>query len=49
MDVIVSKFFNLHTVLTLINCCRKIYTDGIHDQGGQENLSDVHRKSLLGI
>ena len=47
MDVIVSKFFNLHTVLTLINCCRKIYTDGIHDQGGQENLSDVHKKAYL--
>jgi len=37
------------TVSTLLNCSRKIYTVGIHDQGSQESLSDVERKSLLGI
>jgi len=30
-------------------CSRKISTVDIHDQGGQENLSDVQRKSLLDI
>jgi len=49
MDVIVSKFFNLHTVSTLLSYSRKISTVGIHGQGGQEHSSDVHRKSLLGI
>jgi len=49
INVVSSKFLNLPTVSTLLNCSRKISTVGIHGQGGQENLSDVQRKSSLGI
>jgi len=35
IGVVASKFLNLPTVLTLLNCSRKTFTVGIHGQVGQ--------------
>jgi len=45
------QIFELTHSVKPIQLLKKIFTVGIHGQGGQEYLSDVHRKSLglLGI
>jgi len=44
----VSKFLNLPMVSTLLDCFRKTFTVGIHDQGGQVAVAKTTQSFIVG-